>query len=143
LINIEPFTVLIHLVFFLVMVFLVLNPLLFKPILRVIDERESRVDGNLEAAEKARKSSDQLKGDYEQQMEEARKEAIKEKEKIKKAALQEEEQIVVAAREKAGNLVADMREKIAAEYNQAKGSLQAEAEEMGRQIAGKILGRPV
>jgi len=143
LINIQPETVIIHMVLFLVMVYVVLNPILFKPMLRVMDERKKRIDGNLEAAKVDERESERLRRDYEQKLDDAKKTAVQEKEKIKKAAEKEEEKIIREAREKAGDLVAEVREKISLQYKEARESLRAESEAMGKEIAQKILGRPV
>lgn len=142
-INLEPFTVLIHLVIFLVMVFGVLNPLLFKPMLRVMDERKARVGGNQEAAEDARAQAEELIGTYSEQIKEARQEALREKEGIRKTGENEEDAIIKTAREKSGNMIAELQQKIAAEYQGARQILVSESEAMGKEVAARILGRRV
>lgn len=142
-INLEPFTVLIHLVIFLVMVFGVLNPLLFKPMLRVMDERKARVGGNQEAAEDARAKAEELIGTYSEQIKEARQEALREKEGIRKTGENEEDSIIKTAREKSGNMIAELQQKIAAEYQEARQILVSESEAMGKEVAARILGRRV
>lgn len=141
-ININIGTVLIHLVMFLAMV-AALNVLLFKPLLKVIDERESRVSGNRLAAEGATRELDAMKSSYLEKLELARKQANQEKDALRKAAEAEEDKIVRAAREQAGNMVSELRERIAAEYQGARDQLAASSQDMGRQIAARILGRSI
>ena len=139
-ININIGTVLIHLVMFLAMVGL-LNALLFQPLLKVMDERERRVSGNRAAAEHASLDLNAMKNSYLEKLDLVRKQAGQEKEAMRQTAQAEEEKIVRAAREKAGNLVADLRERIAAEYQGARDQLASSSQDMGRQIAARILGR--
>lgn len=141
-INISLGTVLIHLVMFLAMVG-ILNALLFKPLLRVMDERESRVSGNRSAAEHATHDLEAMKNSYLEKLEQVRKQASAEKDALKKIAEAEEEKIVRAAREQAGNLVSSLRERIAAEYQGARDQLATQSQDMGRQIAARILGRSI
>ncbi len=142
-INVEFTTVIIHLAFFLVMVYLVLNPLLFQPILRVMEERDKKVAGNLEAAREAEAAGHEAKDRFDREINEAKKTAVVEKDQARKVAEEEEARVVKAARERAGDMVAEIREKISAEYDQAKKTLQDETEAIGKDIAAKILGREV
>jgi F-type H+-transporting ATPase subunit b len=133
---------LIHMGFFLVVV-MVLNKLLVKPVLKVMDARKDRVDGNLHAAEKAGASAKQMREEYLKEIESAKKDAQTLREKIKKEGEAEEDRIIKAARGKAGDLVAEVREKIAAEFKDAQAGLRRESQAMGKEIAGRILGRQV
>ncbi len=141
LINIEPITLIIHMVFFLIVVFAILNPLLFKPLLRVMDERTNRVDDNLKAADEAGNKYESLRQDYEHKLEQASSDAASEREKIKKSAEEEEDRMIKEAREKAGDMVADVREKISKQYGEAREKLMADSEAAGNDIAERILGR--
>ena len=141
-INLNIQTLIIHLAFFLVMV-VIINQLLLKPLLSVMDKRKQSVDGNRKAAAQAGAESEEMQSKYESEIERAKKDAAQEKEKIKKLAEEEEQKVIIAARENAGDLVAQIREKIAAEYKQARDQLQADSEAMGKDIAARILGRSV
>ncbi len=139
-ISISVWTLVSHLILFLLMV-VILNQLLFKPMLRIFDLRKGSVDDNQHAAAHARTKADELGRDFASQMEAAKKDALLERDQVKKAAQDEEDKIIKAAREKAGDVVAGIREKIAAEYQSASQSLTAEAQAMGKEIAVRILGR--
>ncbi len=138
--NVE--TIIIHMVFFLIMVW-VLHQFLFKPILQTIDARKDTVDGNQGSAKDMDSRADELARQYNEKMEESRKEAVLEKEKLKRAGETEEDRIIKESREKVGDMIADLRERIAADFQQAKQGLQADADAMGKDIAGRVLGRDV
>lgn len=141
-INLNIGTLVIHLVWFMFIIFL-LNHLLFKPMLAVMDKRTEKIDGNAKAAKEARDKVDAIISDFEIKLAEARREANQEREVLRKAAAEEEDKIIKSAREYAGNMVAEIREKISAEYDAAQTALRSDSEAMGKEIAGKILGREV
>jgi len=141
-INVNIWTMLIHMGFFLLIV-IILNQLLLKPVLRVLDGRKDRVDGNREAAEKAEASAKTMRADYTARMDAARKDSLKLKDSARREAEAEEDKLIKAAREKAGDLVAEVKEKIAAEYQDAQAGLRAETQALGKDIAVRILGRSV
>ena len=141
-INLNVTTLVIHLVFFLIML-VVLNKLLFQPFLAVMDKRKEAAVGNAEEADEAEAKALTMKRDYEDKIAEARKSAAKEKEAIRKAGEAENEKLVKDARIKGGEVVADMQEKIASEFKDAQAALRSESESMGKEIASRILGRAV
>ena len=141
-VNLNIQTVIIHLVFFLVMV-LILNRLLFKPMLQVMDKRKSRVEGNQQDAEAMNARTETLVKDYHQKMEEAKKKISQEKEGLRKVALAEEDKIIKAARVRAGDAIAELRERIAVEFREAQGRLKKDSEQLGREVAARLLGRAI
>jgi F-type H+-transporting ATPase subunit b len=143
LINFEPITIVVHLALFLFMVYGILNPLLFKPLFKVFDERKARAEGNQDIATEALEKADVIKAEYAQKMENARKEAAAARDEVRKTAEEEEEKIITAAREKAGVMIGKLRENIATEYDEAQKILTAETEAMGKEVASRILGRAV
>jgi F-type H+-transporting ATPase subunit b len=140
LINLSIQTLIIHLIFFLIML-AVLNQLLIQPILKVMDEREGRVSRNRDAARKADHGADELIAKYDEQLQLTRKQAREEGASIRKAADAEVAKIIVASRNQAGDVVADIREKIAADYNAAQTNLRVSSEALGKSIASRLLGR--
>jgi F-type H+-transporting ATPase subunit b len=141
-ININIGTLLIHLALFLVMVGII-NALLVQPLLKVMDERENRVSGNRAAAEGASQSLEAMKKSYLEKLDLVRKQASQEKEAMRKTAQAEEEKVIRAARDKAGSMVADLRQRVAGEYQGARDQLVSSSQDMGRQIAARILGRSI
>jgi len=130
----------IEIVLFLAMVFF-LQRFLFRPLLKLWDEREDLIEGNRKKAETLSKQVDQMVVYYEAQLWAARRLAQEERERIRRQAGKEQEEIVQVARTEANETIADLREKIALEYREALKRIQDESEAMGKSIAGRILGK--
>jgi len=134
------YSLFIEIALFLAIVFF-LQRFLFKPLLKLWDEREEMIDGNRKKAEQISKQLDQMIVYYEAQLWATRRLANDEREKIKRRAELEKEQMVQTSRNEAQEMLGDLREKIALEYREALKRIQEEAELMGKNIAEKILGR--
>ena len=141
-INLSIWTLIIHLGFFLLML-VVLNKLLFQPMLAVMDERTERVDGNREAADKAVSGAGDMIDEYQGRIASARKELGAEKDEVRKATDAEVDKLLQSARIAAGEVVAEVREKVAAQYQAAEDGLKADSQAMGKDVAERILGRSV
>ncbi len=141
-INLSIWTLIIHLGFFLVML-VVLNKLLFQPMLAVMDERTERVDGNREAADKAVSGAGEMIDEYQSRIAGAKKELGSEKDEVRRATDAEVDKLLQSARISAGEVVADVREKVAAQYQAAEDGLKADSQAMGKDVAERILGRSV
>ena len=63
-INFEPITIVVHMALFLFMVYGILNPLLFKPLFKVFDERKAHAEGNQDIATDALEKADAIKVEY-------------------------------------------------------------------------------
>ncbi|MFO8057960.1 MAG: ATP synthase F0 subunit B [bacterium] len=138
--NVEM--IIIHMIFFLIMIW-VLHAFLFKPILKNVDARKDSVDGNRGSAREMDRKADELYRQYSEKMEEARKDAVVEKDKLKRVGESEEDRIIKEARQKTGDMIADLRERIAADFQKARQGLQTDTEDMGKDIARRVLGREV
>ena len=55
-----------------IILLLLLTKLAYKPLLKAMAERRARIANDLEAAEKERQAAEQLRQEYQQQMQEAR-----------------------------------------------------------------------
>ncbi len=140
-ININP-TAIVQMVIFLVMM-VVMNRLLFQPILKIIDERKDRIDGDEKRAQKMNAEVDTQIQQYEAQIREAKLSLKDEKGQKRGEARDEAEQILRATNEKTGDMIGELKEKIAGEYKIAKERLTKDAESLSRGIAGRVLGRSV
>lgn len=107
----------------------ILGKLLYKPLLRTLDERSKRIQDSLEAAEKAREDAAQSQEETQRQIEEAREEG---------------QRMIAQAREVADRFreeeTAKAREEIAAERERAEANIQRERdaaiEDLRREFAG-------
>ncbi len=133
------------LVVFVVVILLVgvLNAILFKPILSVLDEREHRTTGTLAVARAMMSDCDGKLARYEGALRDARAENYRMLEARRKQALEERAQAVARAKEEAQRMIDAARKEIAGEAEEAKKRLADESRLTARMIATAILRRPI
>jgi len=135
-------TVLVMLGLFLVVVF-VLTQALWKPYLRVRDQRVSRVDGYREEAARLEREAATRLARVEAQLAEARRTAASDRAKARAAAQDREQQIVAAAQADTVRKVADARAQLDKMFAAERARLDEGAKALGREITEKVLGRRV
>jgi len=126
-----------------IILLVVLNALLFKPLRAVLAARKATIDGDLA---KARSLDEQIQAqvaEYEAKLQEARQRGSQERLAIRQAAQTEEARLLGAANEKAFQRLQVLKEQVAGEAEAARQGLRGETEALARQIAGKVLGRSV
>lgn len=119
----------------------VLNVLLFRPLRNVLAARKATIDGDLA---KARSLDEQIRAqvaEYEAKLQEARQRGSQERLALRQAALTEEAGLLGAANEKASRRLQVLKEQIAGEAESARQGLRGETQALAREIAGKVLGR--
>lgn len=131
----------------LVIGFLVLIPLvsrlLLQPLLRVLDERESRIGGARERAGQVSGEADAIVSRYEAEVHEVRADAERARQSALRAARQEEAASVRAARGEAEQEIDVARGAIETALESARASLRTTAEDLAREAAQRVLGRPL
>lgn len=118
-----------------------LNHLLFRPLLRVQAERESRTTGTIAQAHKQLQHQAELFGRYEGAIKNARMEGYRLQEQARSEALQKRKERLDLARKGAEELLAQSRDSIRMQVDTAKDELAQEAGEMARSIAAAVLRR--
>lgn len=121
----------------------VLNWLLVKPTLRVLEERRVRVEGSEEEAQRLTAEADKNIAEYERGLAEARIDAGKQKERIRTEGIERENEIIRAAREQSRKTVEDMKQRIEKEAHEASSVMKNEVKALSAQIAEKVLGRSI
>ncbi len=121
----------------------VLNWLLVKPTLKILEERRVRVEGSEEEAKRLKAETEGKIQDYERGLAEARINAGREKEKIRMEGLERENEIIKTAREQARKTVEDMKVKIEKEAQDASTVMKQEIKSLSADIAAKVLGRKI
>ena len=125
---------------FIVLMF-ILNVLIYKPILRVLDERSKRLATlDLEASSAEKKVEDKLV-EYRTKINAAKEEGNAVRVSLKKEGLDREAQLLQAAHDDANKTITASRDKISKEMTLALDSLKAMTEEMGKIISEKVAGR--
>jgi F-type H+-transporting ATPase subunit b len=119
------------------------NRLLWRPLLGVLEQRRDRIAGNRARAEKVAADAEDVLGEYQSSVEHARRSAESDRATRLEGARREQAQLTAEARKAAEAEVAAARETVAAALGRARGELQAAAEQLGREAAARVLGRPL
>jgi len=135
-------TLLFHLALIIVMV-IVLNLTLLKPINRVLEERERRTKGKLGDAQEVFASAQEKVRLWEQGLRQARNEGYRLLEKERAEALRERESQIAALKLELANLVAKQKSEIVRQQQEAREVLQGEAQQMAALLSSQILGRTI
>jgi len=133
-------TFLVQMVNFLVLMF-VLNKILYKPILRILDERDEKIVGGQEKIKQVEEKSQRMFTEYTDRIYEGRVAALEAKNSARKDAEVQANEIIVEARKKAEEMIAQVRLEMAQEVGKAKKDIETELGSMATSIAGRVLGR--
>lgn len=134
-------TLLLHLVLVVVMV-VVLNRTLLKPINQILSEREKQVTGRLREAEAMAAESQEKLKKYDDTLREARATGYKLLEKERAEGLKEKEQKLRQYRKEMSREVAAQVDQIRKQEQTVKNELEGQAATIGNLISSQILRRP-
>lgn len=126
--------------FFFLLVYPV-NKLIFKPIFRVLDERDGKIAGTRERAERLFGEADEVLARYEGSVREVRAEAEQARKQVLEGARGDGGSKTAQARGEAEREVAAARAEIAEALEAARGELRAQTEGLAREVASQALGR--
>lgn len=135
-------TIFLHIIIILVMV-IVLNATLFKPINRILEERERRTRGRTGEAKGIIKEVEAKLSAYERALREARSEGYRLMEQERAEAMRERQAKVEAVREEVTRLVEEEKSVIQAQSESARESLMRDSGAIATDISAHILHRPV
>lgn len=120
---------------------LVLNFLLYRPIRRVIAERDGEIAAARKKAVEVDREVQEQVAAYESRMREVRATVSNERAALKKEALVEEGAIIEKARAEAIGSLDAIKAQVAKEAAEARTVLQEQARALSRDICEKVLGR--
>jgi len=135
-------TLLLHGAIIIIMV-VVLNRTLFRPINRILEERDRRTRGVLSEAERMLVSIDQSLRQYEQTLRGARAEGYQLLERQRAEAVRERERQIASARELLSQQTTTEEQQIRSQAEVARTTLSKEARKIALRISSQILGRPI
>ncbi len=121
----------------------VLNGLLYKPIRRLLEERESRMSDIREQIESYERNAQQLVDNFNKRLAEARMAGQKERDKFKDEARAEEKRLLEESMAEAQARKEELMSGLGAEIEAARKELKEKAEAFAAEIAQKLLGRAV
>jgi F-type H+-transporting ATPase subunit b len=128
-------------ILFVLLLTIVLDRLLFKPIQRVIAEREGAIRSARELAERSAAEARAAATEFEQKTTAARAEIYRQMDEMRRVALEERAQIVAQTRAEAEAEIAAAGAKLEADAAEVRRRLAADAEALGAAAADRILGR--
>ncbi len=119
----------------------ILNFFLYRPIRKVLSERNAELTGAREKTAAVDKEVQEKMALYESRLREVKSKASDEKSAMLKVARQEEAVILDKARGEATNSLNAIKSKVAKEAADAKLMLKEQALSLSREISEKVLGR--
>ena len=136
--GINPFYLAFQIINFQLLVFL-LHRLLYRPVLNMLDQRKERIREGQEAAERARTEAEQMRQDYERQLEESRAHARKIIDDAAAAAERLRDESVANAQQEAQRILERGQEELRAEVAHARRELRQEVATLSVAVAGKLI----
>jgi len=122
---------------------IILNGMLYKPIRQMLEKRESRVSSIQSDVEKYERNAEQLLKDFEMKLAKARSAGQGEMERLKQEAREEEHQISEASSKEADARKQGLMAELASEIDAARKDLKAKVEAFAVDISQKLLGRAI
>lgn len=130
----------IQLVNFLLLI-VVLNLFLYKPLRGVLEERQKKLAGARARAEEVDAEVAAKMAEYERRLREMKAQTGAERGEMKKEAVRYEAELLEKARSEAAASLAAIKNRIAGEAAEARRALEKEAERLSTEICEKVLGR--
>jgi F-type H+-transporting ATPase subunit b len=130
-------TVLIILLFY-----FILRAIFFKPLLKVMAERDARTLGAQKAAEAAQAAAAEKAKQYQDALKQARAQVYAEQEAERKKLLDERAELIKTARTAAAAQVAAAKERVAGEFAAARREIEKTVAQLSAEIARRILQSP-
>ncbi len=123
--------------------FLGLKHFLFKPVQKILTERQSAVDQTLQDAEDARTRAEAAETEYNEKLAAAKEESAELVRKATRKAQQRSDEIVAEAKADAANIRRQNEEELAREKRRAELELRSEVSGLAVMVAEKVVGREI
>lgn len=130
-------------VFFVLVLAVVLDRLLFKPLMRVIGEREARARSARELASASAEQAKAAAVEFEQRTGAAQIEVYRQMDETRHAALQRRAELLGRTREEVEASVAAARARLAEQAQAAGAQLDRQADDLADAVVVRVLGRKV
>jgi F-type H+-transporting ATPase subunit b len=120
---------------------LVLEPLLFNPVLRIFALREERTEGERDRARALEEDAGELLERYEREVARVNQVASAERDRARAETAKLEAEILDEARRSVARIVEDGRARLNEEVQKMRFDLGRESERLAQDVAGRVLGR--
>jgi F-type H+-transporting ATPase subunit b len=128
-------------IFFVLLLTVVLDRLLFRPILRVTEARARAISSAKELAERTATEARAATEEFERKTAAARADLYRQMDEMRRVAMNERAEILSRTRAEADQQIAAASAALDAETREARRTLAADAEALGAAAAERILGR--
>jgi F-type H+-transporting ATPase subunit b len=129
-------------IFAVLLLAIVLDRVLFKPLLRVMRDRDTAIKSALQLAESATAKAQAASAEFDANVTAARADLYKQMDERRKAAEGYRSELMTKTRADVDEQLARAKAELEAQTAQARARLDEDAEQLGRDIAAKVLGRP-
>jgi F-type H+-transporting ATPase subunit b len=126
-----------------VLLWLVLRPALFDPMVKLFEEREKRIEGAKLLARKTDEASAGALSKYEAEMAKARASANVERDKLRAEGVRAENEILGKVRAQTSKTLEEGRGRISEDVASARAQLKRDVHALAKELAGRVLGREV
>jgi F-type H+-transporting ATPase subunit b len=133
-------TLIAQLLTFLILMF-IMNKILYKPILKILRERESEFEELKERAQVSKKVMEEGEAEASEKHTEVLRLAVKSYNTLKSEGQSREKEILETAQKEATTKLDTASQNLQKEIEDAKGDLKLEAQKIAQDIASKLLGR--
>jgi F0F1-type ATP synthase membrane subunit b/b' len=127
--------------FLLLVLYLCLKTLFFKPLEKVLEERSAGIEGARQSAESTQAAAQEKVRAYQEALKKARSQIYADQEAARRAALEERAGMVREARNRANETTRVAKERIAAEMTQAREQLDRESQALAGEIVRVVLAQ--
>lgn len=130
-----------YVVVFLLTCVVLLNALVFKPILQIIDQRTDAVRGAKELAESAAQKAAAASAEYDQNLNTARAEVYRQMDDMRRAALDRRAALLASTKATVEQELATATSRVQQESTEARASLERDAATLAGAIVSRVLSR--
>ena len=127
----------------LVILFLILKKLLFKPVKKIVDQRQKEIESEYKKAEKTQAEADAIKAEWEGKMATAEAEADKIISDAVERADSRNEVMLYESREKADQIIRKAKADIERERKDARETIKKEIVDVSQALSEQIIGREI
>jgi F-type H+-transporting ATPase subunit b len=135
-------TLIVQLIIFIATIF-ILNSLLFKPLIGVVEKREKLTTGRIKEAKELEEKVEQIMREYRAKLDEIRAKAMEERNEIRREAQAAAEDLIGRTHKEAQALLEEARSRLNLETRDIRERIKPEIEVLAREIVLQVLGRKV
>jgi F-type H+-transporting ATPase subunit b len=117
-----------------------LQRFLYRPVLRMLDERRSRIDQSMRDAQTAAEKASAAQAEFERRITESKKEAQAILAQANDTSAKLKEELLIEAREQARQLVEKAKEEIEAERARTMGQLEKQVADLAITVSQRVIG---